>query len=207
VRRDADFAQLGHRLLGRLGLQLAGGLDEGDVGDVQENGVVVADAQGKFPNGLQKRQTFNVPGRAADLGDDDIGLALVGQQVDAMLNLIGDVGNDLDGFAQIIAAPLLVQDGLVHLPAGEVVHAGELDVGEALVMAEVQIGFRAVVQDIDLAMLIRIHGAGIHVEVGIEFLQRDLQAAVFEQRAERGRGQPLAEGTDHAACDKNKFHE
>ena len=34
VRRDADLPELRDALLGRLGLQFAGGLDERDVGDV-----------------------------------------------------------------------------------------------------------------------------------------------------------------------------
>ena len=36
MRRDADFAQLGDRLLRRLGLQFAGRLDERHVGDVEK---------------------------------------------------------------------------------------------------------------------------------------------------------------------------
>ena len=37
-------------------------------------------------------------------------------------------------------------------------------------------------------------------------MQRDLEAAVFEQRAERGRRQALAQRTHHAAGYKYKFH-
>jgi hypothetical protein len=40
LRGDADFAELGDGLLGGLGLEFAGGLDERDVGDVDEDGVV-----------------------------------------------------------------------------------------------------------------------------------------------------------------------
>src|SRR6266487_2422143 len=36
----------------------------------------------------------------------------------------------------------------------------------ALVVAEVKIGFCAVVEHIHLAVLIRVHGAGVHVQVG-----------------------------------------
>jgi hypothetical protein len=73
-------------------------------------------------------------------------------------------------------------------------------------MAEVQVGFRAVVQHINLAVLVGVHGAGIDVEVGIELLQRDLEPAIFQQGAERGGRQALAQRTDHAARDKYKFH-
>ncbi len=128
-------------------------------------------------------------------------------RLDAVLNLVGDMRNDLDSLAQIIAAPFLVQNGLIDLAAGQVVHAGELDVGEALVMAQIQIGFRAVIQHVNLAVLIGVHGAGIDVEVGVEFLQRDLKPAVLQQGAQGGGGQALAQRTDHAARDKNVFHD
>ena len=82
----------------------------------------------------------------------------------------------------------------------------ELDVGEPLVMAQVEVGFRAVVQHINLAVLVGVHRARVDVEVGVELLQRDLEAAVLQQRAQRGRRQALAQRTHHAAGDKYKFH-
>ena len=73
-------------------------------------------------------------------------------------------------------------------------------------MAEVEVGLRAVVEHIHFAVLIRIHRAGIHVQIWIELLQRDLEAAIFEQRAERGGRQTFAQRTYHAASYKYEFH-
>ena len=114
--------------------------------------------------------------------------------------------NHLHGLAQVFSLSLVVEHGLVNLAAGEVVEAGELDVGEALVMAEVKVGLGAVVEHIDLAMLIGVHRAGVHVEVRVELLQRDFQSAVLQQGAERRRGQALAQRTHHAAGDEDVFH-
>ena len=72
-------------------------------------------------------------------------------------------------------------------------------------MAEVEIGLGAVVEDVDFAVLVRAHRARIDVDVGVEFLQADAQAAMFEQHADGGAGEPLAEGTDDAAGDENVF--
>ena len=44
---------------------------------------------------------------------------------------------------------------------------------------------------------------GIDVEVGVELLQPDPQAAVLEQHADRGAGQPLAQRADDAAGDED----
>ena len=41
------------------------------------------DFEREFADGLQERQALDVAGRAADLGDDHVGLGLLGQHVDA----------------------------------------------------------------------------------------------------------------------------
>ena len=72
-------------------------------------------------------------------------------------------------------------------------------------MAQVEVGLGAVVEDVDLAVLVGAHGAGIDVDVGIELLQADAQAAMLQQHADGGAGQPFAERADHAAGDENMF--
>ena len=100
-------------------------------------------------------------------------------------------GNDLHRLAEIIAAPFLGQDRLVNLAGGEVVLAGQLARGEALVVAEIEIGLRAVLQHIDFAVLIRAHRARIDIEIGIELLQYDFQPAMFQECAEGRRRETL----------------
>ncbi len=60
-------------------------------------------------------------------------------------------------------------------------------------MAEIEIGLGAVIGDIDLAMLIGAHRAGIDVDIGVEFAQADAESARLQQRAERRRRKTLAE--------------
>ncbi len=107
-----------------------------------------------------------------------------GDALDAAFDFVGDVGDDLDGFAEIIAAAFLGENGFVDAAGGPVIVAGKLDVGEAFVVAEVEIGFRAIVGDEDFAVLIRAHRAGIHVQVRITFLDGDFEAATFEETAD-----------------------
>ncbi len=75
-----------------------------------------------------------------------------------------------------------------------------------LVMSEIEIGFRAVVGHVHLAVLEGVHGPGVDVQVRIELGEGDLEAAVFQQRAQRGRREAFAERTDNAAGDKDVFH-
>ena len=124
----------------------------------------------------------------------------------ALLDFVGHVRDDLHGLAEVFALALVVEHGLIHLAAGQVVQPRQLHVREPLVMAEVEVRLRAVVEHIDLAVLVGAHRARIHVEIRVELLQGDLQAAVFEQRAQRGRRQALAQRAHHAARDEYVFH-
>ena len=67
------------------------------------------------------------------------------------------------------------------------------DAGEALVMAEVEVGLGAVVGDVDLAVLVGRHRARIDVEIGVELADADLVAARLQQRREGCRQKTLAE--------------
>ena len=102
---------------------------------------------------------------------------MLADPIDKVLDLVGDVRDDLHGLAQILAAALLVEHVPVHLAGGEVGVLVQILVDEALIVAEVEIGLRAVLGDVDLAVLIGAHGAGVHVDVGVELLSGDLQAA------------------------------
>src|SRR5260363_99712 len=57
--------------------------------------------------------------------------------LDEGLNLVGNMRNHLDGFAQIRAAPLLAQYRLVNLPGGEIVLAAHSGLHKAFIMAEI----------------------------------------------------------------------
>jgi hypothetical protein len=54
-------------------------------------------------------------------------------------------------------------------------------VDEPLVVAEVEVGLAPVVGDEHLAVLERVHGAGVDVDVGVELLQGDAQSAGLEE--------------------------
>ena len=51
-------------------------------------------------------------------------------------------------------------------------------------MAEVEVGLAAVIQDVNLAVLVGRHGARVHVEVGIEFLEADGESPLFQKGAQ-----------------------
>ena len=122
VGLDADRAQLLDRMLGRLGLELARARDERQQRQVDVDGVVARQVVAELADRLEERQALDVADGAADLAQDEI-VALVAV-ADELLDGVGDVRNDLDGGAEIVAAPLLGEDVLVDAAGGDVVLPG-----------------------------------------------------------------------------------
>ena len=108
------------------------------------------------------------------------------------LDRVGDVRDDLDGRAEIVAAPLLGDDVAIDAAGGDVVGLARRNAGEALVMAEVEVGLRPVVGHVDFAVLIGRHRARIDVQIGIELANADLVAARLEERPEGRREKTFA---------------
>ena len=109
---------------------------------------------------------------------------LVGVGEREFLDRVGDVRDDLDGRAEIVAAPLLGDDVAVDAAGGDVVRLARRYAGEALVMAKIEVGLGAVVGHEDFAVLIRRHRPRIDVQIGIEFPDSDLVATRLEERPE-----------------------
>src|SRR5262245_14163291 len=99
-------------------------------------------------------------------------------------DFVGDVGNHLNGFAKIIAAPFFLNDGFVDAAGGQVVFTSQFRVGVAFVVTEVEIGLGAVICDIDLPVLIGAHGAGIHIQIWIELQEVDSKTATFQEASD-----------------------
>ncbi len=163
--------------------------------------VIARQVVAELADRLEERQALDVADGAADLAEHEI-VAVVAL-ADEILDRVGDVRDHLDGGAEIVAAPLLGEDVLVDTAGGDVVLPRRRPAGEALVMAEIEVGLGAVVGDEDLAVLVRRHRARIDVEIGVELAQAHLVAARLQQRAERRRCKTLAEGGDHAAGDED----
>ena len=193
-------AQFLDRMLGRLGLQLAGGRDVGHQRQMDIDGVVARQVVAELADRLQERHRLDVADRAADLAEHEVVVVIAVE--DEILDLVGDVRNDLHGGAEIVAAPFPLDDVLVDAAGGDVVLLVGRAAGEALVVAEIEIGLGAVVGDEDLAVLVGRHRAGIDVEIGIELPDARAIAARLQQRPEGRCRNAFSKGGNHAACDE-----
>jgi len=204
VRLDPDPAQLVDRVLGRLGLQLAGVPDVGHEGEVDEHAALRPQVGVELADRFQEGQRLDVADRPANLGDHEIDRLRLGDDQDPVLDLVGDVGNHLHGGAEVVAPPLALDHRVVDGARGDIGGTRRVLVGEALVVSEIEVGLGAVLGDEHLAVLERAHRARIDVDVRIELLERDREAPRDQQTAYRGGGDALAESGDDAACDKDE---
>jgi hypothetical protein len=201
VGLNADRTQIAHAMLRRLGLELTGCADVRHQRQVNIERVVATDILAELTNRFEKRQAFDVADRAADLDERDVNVLRIG--ADRVLDLVGDVRNDLHRSPEIIAATLLADDALINLPGRPVRVPRRQCVGESFVVAQIQIGLCAIVGHVHFAVLVRAHRARIDVDVRIELLQGDRVAVPLENGADRSRRQSFAERGDHTAGDED----
>ena len=120
--------------------------------DVQH--VVPADVLAHLADGLEERQALDVADRPADLDDHHVRVAVAPDADDPLLDLVGDVRDDLDRAAEVVAAALLGDDRGVDAAGRDVGALGQVLVDEPLVVPEVEVRLRPVVGDEDLAVLV-----------------------------------------------------
>ncbi len=97
----------------------------------------------------------------------------VPEATDALLDLVGDVGDDLDRLAQVVAAAFLGDHRRVDTAGGGVRVLVQVLVDEPLVVTEVEVGLAPVLGDEDLTVLEGVHGPRVDVDVRVELAHRD----------------------------------
>jgi len=125
------------------------------------------------------------------------------QCLDGPLDFVGDVRYDLHRLAQIIAPALLVDYGAVNAAGGDIVGAGCVDVGESLVVSQVEVCLVTVHGHIALTVLVGVEGARVDVDVRVKLLYCHPIAAGLEQAGERRRNNPFAKRRHYAAGHEN----
>ena len=87
--------------------------------------------------------------------------------MDKFLDFVGNVGNDLDRLAKILATALFTNHRFINLTGSEIIDLLHASGNKTLVMTQIEIGLRAIVGDKYLTMLKRTHRSGINVDVRI----------------------------------------
>ena len=155
VRLNTEFEQLLHGVLGRFGLELSGCRQVGDEGQVHNQGLL-----GAFPLHLTHRldvgQGLNVADRSPNFSNDEVKIRFGTQDLNAALDFIRDVWNDLNGLTEVLASAFFVNDRLVNPAGGVVVGLRGLDVQEPLVVPQVQVRFGTINRDVALPVFVGV---------------------------------------------------
>ena len=136
----------------------------------------------ELTTGFQERQGFNIANRTTDF--DQCHISAGSPFNNPTLDLVSDVRNHLNGSAQVVTTALLADHLFVHPAGGEVITLTHPGTDEALIVAQIQVCFRAILGDKNLTVLERAHGAGVHVDVRVQLENSDLQAACLEDRSQ-----------------------
>lgn len=180
VGLDAHLLQLLYRVLRRLRLQLLCGVEKRHICQVDAD-AVRAKLPFQLTHALEKRQRLDVAHGAADFRDYEIVFAGVSEQFHVAFDFVGDVRDNLHRLAEIVSAALLVDDALVDTSGGDVVRASSVDVGETLIVTEVEVGLVAVDSHIAFAMLVGVQCTRIDVDIRVKLLDSHSKTARKQQ--------------------------
>ncbi len=146
--------------------------------------VLTADIHRQLADRFKERQGFDITHGTADLNQHHIVAFATGN--DALFNGVGDVGNNLNGCAQVVATALFAQYVGIDTASGEVVAARHFSTNETLVVAQIQVGFSAVFRNEHFPVLDRTHGTRIDVDIRIQFHHGHVKATGFKNGCEGG---------------------
>ena len=111
--------------------------------------------------------------------------------------------DDLHRAAEIITAALLADHVLVDTPGGEIIPLSHCGADKALVMAQVQIGFRPVLGHEHFTMLERAHGTRVYIDVGVELEHGDGETAGLENGRKGSGSDALTQRRNNTARNKD----
>src|SRR5438445_1065099 len=201
--RRSEFS---HALLRRLRLLFANRPHDGHEGRVDEQDVLLPDLLTELADGFEEGHAFDVSHRPTDLDEDDVGVLLLPDLAEQALDLIRDVRDDLHGLSEVVASTFLLNDRPVDLPRRDVVVPGQIHIEEPLVIPEVQVDLRPVVEYEHLPVLVRVHRTGVHVQVGIDLDRTDLQSLRLQEDANGRSDDDLPEARQNDTRDDDIFH-
>ena len=84
---------------------------------MDEHAILFAILLGKLTNRFEKGLTFNIADRATDLSDDHINI-VAANALDALLDFISDMRDDLNRLSQKFTSALLFNHAQIYLSGG-----------------------------------------------------------------------------------------
>src|SRR5450759_35199 len=175
VRLDAEALEFFDAVLCRLRLQLLRSLEPWHKRYVNVTDVLMPEFLPQLPDGLQKRLALDVTDGTPNFVDCNVGVFVLDNLQDPLFYLVGDMWNDLHCRAKELALPFPGDNRSIHRPGGGVTLPSQVYIHEPFVMSQVKVGLGAVIGNKYLAVLERVHGAGIYVDIRVDFLHHHVE--------------------------------
>ena len=151
---------------------------------MNDDGIVMSHLVLELPDRFQEGLALDIAHGAAGLDDGNMHVLGGVIPIEPALDLIGNMRNDLYGPAAVIASAFLLQDRPVDLAGGDVGILVQTFVNKTLIMSQIQIRLGPVIGDKYFAVLDRVHGSGINIDVRVEFLHGDLVAPRLQKASQ-----------------------
>ena len=140
--------------MGGFSFELFRGVNPRDVDDGEIEAISAADVVGKETDGFNERQALVIADGATDF--DNVNVRVGGSFSDFFLDEVRKVGNELNGFTVEATGAFSFDELFVDAARESNRVFVSFKIKEALVVAEVKVGFDAVVSDETFAVLDRV---------------------------------------------------
>src|SRR5260370_15943597 len=144
---------------------------------------LASDIFAHLANRFQEWFTCDIANGTADLDDDHVCAGTTSDVMHAIFNFVGDVWDNLNGTTQVFSPALFANHRGIDLSGGHIICLAGGFIGKTLVVAEVEIGFCAIIRNKDVAMLVGRHGTAVHIDVMIPFHEGNGDTTILEQSA------------------------
>ena len=202
IGTDAHLAEHHHRMLCRFSLQLMGGRDIRHQRYMHEHAVVRPEFTAYLARCFKERLRFDIAHSTADLSNDHID-TVISLGAHTAFYFVGDMRDHLHALSEVFARPLLTQHILVYLARSDISPLAEENVKESLIVANIQISFSPVLSYIYFTMLERVHRAGVNIDIRVQLLLQNMQAAAAQKAPQRRCRKAFAKGRNNAASNEN----
>ena len=179
---NTDRSKCRHRVLSRFRFLLPRRVHERYKRNMHKENVLSTEFVTNLTSGLDERLALDVADGATDFSDNHVrGWIFRRLEAHPTFNLVSDVRNDLNRVAKVFAAAFTLNHAQINLAGCDVRCLTEVDVQEAFVMPDIEVCLGTIIGDEDLAVLKRIHCAGIDIEVRIKLLHDDSKTPTSQE--------------------------
>lgn len=119
VGLDADAAKFSGGELGGFGFEFFAAEEVGEKSKKGEGDAMITEFVAELAGGFKVGFAFDISDSATNFDYDDVGVAGFGRLEDVVFDGVGDVWNDLDGFAEIFSLAFFFEDLGIDFAGGE----------------------------------------------------------------------------------------